>query len=373
MLRKFFSLLLFISIAIGCSQNSSFNGELESVEISHAKCFRIFKGEGYKTVELINPWDTTKLLNRYVLVSKSDNLPDSLPQGVVVRTPIENIVVNTVVDGSIIELLGCDRSISAVCEAQYFKNPKIRKRIDNGEIVNLGQSSKPSIEKIIALHPEAIVATAFQNTGFGALEKLNTPIIQAASYMESAQLGQSEWIKYFAAFLEKEQIADSIFSAIESRYNSVRDIAKNSATKPQLMQGKRFGSAWYFPAGGSYKTLMFLDAGASYPWSETTGEGSLSLSYEEVLTKSRDADYWIIVYNNPNEDLTYSSLKKEFEGYANFKPFKEQKIFGCNSAYKDYYESVIFSPDLLLCDYIKILHPELLEDYKLNYFKPLGN
>ena len=35
------------------------------------------------------------------------------------------------------------------------------------------------------------------------------------------------------------------------------------------------------------------------------------------------------------------------------------------------FEETPFHPDLLLKEYIKLFHPELLPDYELRYYKPL--
>ena len=48
-------------------------------------------------------------------------------------------------------------------------------------------------------------------------------------------------------------------------------------------------------------------------------------------------------------------------------------MYGCNTAYKEYYEDFPFHPDKVLKDLIKIFHPTLLPDYELKYFDKLVN
>ncbi|KAJ2763179.1 hypothetical protein H4S06_000237 [Coemansia sp. BCRC 34490] len=47
-------------------------------------------------------------------------------------------------------------------------------------------------------------------------------------------LGKAEWIKFVAAFYNKEAEANTIFSEIESRYNALKKSAPNHATKPSV-------------------------------------------------------------------------------------------------------------------------------------------
>ena len=51
--------------------------------------------------------------------------------------------------------------------------------------------------------------------------------------------------------------------------------------------------------------------------------------------------------------------------------FRNRNIYGCDLGKTLYYEETPFHPNLLLKDYIKIFHPEILKDYKLRYYKCL--
>ena len=59
-----------------------------------------------------------------------------------------------------------------------------------------------------------------------------------------------------------------------------------------------------------------------------------------------------------------------------FKAFKNKNIYSFTNTKGAsggvlYYELGMTRPDLVLKDIIKICHPELLENYKLHFFKPL--
>lgn len=64
----------------------------------------------------------------------------------------------------------------------------------------------PDIERIIALKPEAILLSPFENSGgYGKLDKLHVPIIEAADYMESSPLGRAEWMKFYGMLFKKRR------------------------------------------------------------------------------------------------------------------------------------------------------------------------
>ena len=57
-------------------------------EIHYAKRFRINHFEEYTQITVMNPWDSTKTLDTYILVDRNKKLPAQLPEGNLVRTPV---------------------------------------------------------------------------------------------------------------------------------------------------------------------------------------------------------------------------------------------------------------------------------------------
>ncbi len=374
---KFFeaiSLSLMLLLLVGCGADVQFAPEgLQSVEVKYATGFKIAKGEGYSVVTLSNPWDSLAPLRKYLVVDENDEIPLGVTKDyTVVRTPLERLVVYSAPDLALLQALELEESVVGVCESQFVTLDFVTKGVEGGSIVDLGGSTMPNIEKMALLNPEAVVVTPFQNMGYGAVEKLPLSIIEVASYMESHPLGQCEWIKFLALFTDRQQMADSIFSSIENQYLEAKSLTEGQSLKPSIMAGKRYGQSWHMAAGESFMANIYKDAGAYYPWSESRGQGSLTLSFEKVLEQSSDANFWFIVYYDAAGELTYNKLRKEYELYSRFAPFKNRKIYGCNTMSSSYYERSILAPHLVVKDYIKVLYPELLPDYEPQFFFPLS-
>lgn len=338
----------------------------------YAKWFTINYKDGYRVVEVINPWDSTRLLQRYVLVDKDKQVPDSLPEGVVVRTPVERIVVASAIDVSSLARLGALESVVGCSDAQYITDSIAAKRVKEGKIADLGSVHKMAVEKLLVLKPDVIFAAPFKGEGYGALDKAAIPIAEVASYMEYTPLGRCEWIKFYAEFIGKQAQADSLFNGVRDSYNEIKKNVAADSVKPKLLVEKRYGLVWYVPAGDSYAVNLYKDAGANYPWQETEGTGSLPLSFEEVFSKANAADIWVFRYFNPEGDMTYDMLAAEYPQYASFSAFKNKRIFACNTALVDYYGTVPLQPDAELRDLAKILHPSLYKESPMIYYKNLS-
>ena len=360
--------VLLLSACSGGSKTTSASSDGESIPMKYAENLTLIKGDGYIEARLRNPWDTTSILRTYLLVDKHQEVPKHLPEGTLVRTPLQKALVYTATHCHLIHELGAVKSIGGICEVQYIKVPEIVEGCANGTIVNAGEGTNPDIEKIIDLHPDALLLSPYENSGgHGQVEKLKIPIIECADYMETSALGSAEWIRFYGLLFGQEAKADSIFAIVEKNYNELKSIATQQTKKPKVMCELKSGSAWYVPGGRSTTGKLYMDAGGEYLFSHYPNSGAVPLSFETVFDKAQDADVWLMKYNHPT-DKTLTTLREDYAPYTNFKAYKDKQVYGCNTAYQKYYEDFPFHPDKVLKDLIKIFHPSLLPEYELNYF-----
>jgi iron complex transport system substrate-binding protein len=133
-----------------------------------------------------------------------------------------------------------------------------------------------------------------------------------------------------------------------------------------------FKGSWFVPAGESYMAQFLRDAGANYKWSDSKGTGSLALNFETVAPEALTADYWLNVgYVDTKADIAAKDQR-----FTSFNPFKTDRVYNNNKQVNDigsndYWESGAVKPQLVLADMIRILHPELLPDHSLMYYKQL--
>ena len=364
-------IILLLTACGGGSKTSSVSLNEEIIPLKYAENLLMMKGEGYTRVQLRNPWDTTSVLSTYILVDKESDMPKYLPEGTLVRTPLSKALVYTAVHCNLIKELGVVQSIGGICELQYIKVPEIIEGCKNGTIVNAGEGTNPDIEKIIDLHPDALMLSPYENSGgHGQVEKLKVPIIECADYMETSALGSAEWIRFYGMLFGQLHKADSIFAEVEKNYNELKELAQSQPSRPKLLCELKSGSAWYVPGGRSTTGRLYHDAGAEYAFNHYPNSGAVPLSFETVFDKAQDADIWLMKYNHAT-DKTLTSMREDYGPYAQFKAFEQKQVYGCNTAYKEYYEDFPFHPDKVLKDLIKIFHPTLLPDYELKYFSNL--
>lgn len=365
--------VLLLSACGGGSKTSSLQAEGDTIRMKYSSLLQIVKHADYTVVTIRNPWDTLKVLHTYLLADREKPLPEHLPEGTVVRTPLQKSVIYSSVHCSLWSELDELKGIGGVCGLEYIKLPQILEGCRNGSIVNVGNSMNPDIERIIDLRPDAILLSPFENSGgYGRVGKLNIPIIECADYMETSALGRAEWMRLYGLLLGKEAQADSLFAGIEKEYLTLTQQVKSQNLKrPTVISEMKNSSAWYIPGGNSTMGRLYQDAGADYVFAYLSNSGSVPLAFETVFDRGGNADIWLIKYNQP-QDKTYSELERDYAPYARFKAFQDRKVYGCNTNHVPFYEESPFHPELLLKDLIKIFHPELLPDYDLKYFSNLA-
>ena len=364
--------VLLLSACGGKNSTASGSAQGDTIPLHYSSNLSLIDYEDYIVAQLRNPWDTAKILHTYVLVDKKQPLPQELPQGTLVRTPLSKAVIYSSVHCSLLKDFGALNSIGGVCDLKYIKLPEIEEGCRNGTIADVGDGMNPNIEKIIDLHPDAILLSPFENSGgYGRVEKLNVPIIECADYMEPSSLGRAEWMRFYGLLFGKKTEADAMFAAVERNYKDLQELVKPISFAPSVMCDLKTSSTWYTPGGNSTIAKLYSDAGANYIFREDTHSGSLPYPFEVIFEKGQQTDFWLIRYNQP-VDKTYGELEKEFAPYAGFRPFKERNIYGCNTNRVPFYEETPFHPDWLLKDLIKIFHPSLLEGYELRYYNKLA-
>ena len=372
----------------------------DTLEMKYAKLLTIVKhGDGeessdaaegivYQYAEAIiaNPWKAGTMLHRYILIPKGKEgdktvamLAKRRSTGArcttdTVRTPVESNLVFTAPHCQLLTELGCQNAITGVCDKDYINIPDIKSRAQADAkvahpIMDCGSSMQPDIERIIALHPEALLISPFENSGgYGKLDKLRIPIIETADYMETSPLGRAEWIKLYGLLLGSSK-ADSLFSAIEKEYLQLKAEAAKLPLGLSILTERKTGNVWYVPGGKSTMGILLRDAHAKYIFADDQHSGSLSMSPEQIIAKGNQVDVWAFKYFGGNA-LTKQDLLAEYQGYQALKAFQTGTVYETNTSCEPYFELTSFHPEILLREFIILSHPEAGDKFgKLRFYK----
>lgn len=269
--------------------------------------------------------------------------------------------------------LDLEEKIIGISSPEYVYSDKIHQMIQEGKIQNIGNEQKYNVEKIIALKPDVIFTNyiaSFDNT-YDLIRKNGIEIIFLDEYLEQNPLEKSKYLIVFGKLLGKEKEAEQRFREIQKSYDSLRILAQKANHKPVVLANEMYGNQWFLPGGKTNLATLISDANAAYINAENSDSKAVPLSLEEVFAKSQNAEFWVNVGNH--------QFKKELlqinPNYAKMNVFNNGKLYTVSGKEKaksnDFFESGVVRADLILKDYIKIFHPELLPNYNLTYLKAL--
>ncbi len=343
-------------------------------EIHYAKGFSILNQKGYSVVTVSNPWPKADKSYTYILKEKNGIIPDSLKQFLTISVPVKTIVVTSTTHIPSLEMLGVENTLVGFPNLNYISSEKVRALIDGKKLKELGSNQALNTEVVIDLQPQVIIGYGIDNNNptLDNLQKNGLKVLLNGDWNEQTPLGKAEWIKFFGALYGKQDKANKLFSKIEKDYLNTLRIAKSATIHPTILAGDMFEDKWYLPQGTSWGCQLLKEAQGNYLWATTTGTGSLSLSFETVLEKGKNADFWIT-------SGQFGSLKEMLESnphYSQFKAFQNKNVYSFSGRKGKtggvlYYELAPNRPDIVLKDIVKILHPELLVDYKPYFFEKL--
>lgn len=366
----------------------------DTLQMKYAQLLTIVSHDegSYTEVKVHNPWKEGTELHRYILVPKGKEGDATMAKlagqahgegkaaatlGVktdTVRTPLTSNLVFTAPHCQLLTELGCQNAITGVCDKDYINIPDIKSRAQADAkvahpIMDCGSSMQPDIERIIALHPEALLISPFENSGgYGKLDKLRIPIIETADYMETSPLGRAEWIKLYGLLLGSSK-ADSLFSAIEKEYLQLKAEAAKLPLGLSILTERKTGNVWYVPGGKSTMGILLRDAHAKYIFADDQHSGSLSMSPEQIIAKGNQVDVWAFKYFGGNA-LTKQDLLAEYQGYQALKAFQSGNIYETDTSCEPYFELTSFHPEILLREFIILSHPEAGDKFgKLRFYK----
>ena len=442
----------------------------DTLEMKYAKLLTIVKhGDGeessdaaegidYQYAEAIiaNPWKAGTMLHRYILIPKGEEGDKTVTRLALqrtsgmgcttdtVRTPVERSAVFIAPHCQLMYELGCQQAIRGVCDLNYINIPDVKKRAASAgkasagnasagnasagnassekassgnasaqnSIVDCGSSMAPDIERIIALKPEAILVSPFENSGgYGKLDKLRIPLIEAADYMESSPLGRAEWMKFYGMLFGKDKNisttaagkaseaaagkaseaaagkaseaaagkaseatlpascelrADSLFAQIEKEYLDLKAEAGKLPKGLSILTERKTGGVWYVPGGQSTIGILLKDANARYIFSDDKHSGSLPMSPEQILAKGSQVDVWAFKYFG-GAPLSQVQLLQEYDGYKALAAFSRGNIYQVDTSTVPYFELTSFHPELLLREFIILAHGSRFG--KLRFYK----
>lgn len=371
--------IVLVFAILSCADNNKkddlVNNQLNRTSLKYAKGFNVLYNKDYKLITIYDPWQGAQEVDyKYLLVNEDAEIPD-IKANVIIRTPIKRVICLSTTHIAFLDVINETASIYGVSGKDYVNNSKVITRIESKEVADVGFDNSLNYELIAGLNPDLVITYGVGSQVAGYNQKLNDlgiNTIICAEYLEDHPLGKLEWIKFLAAFYNKDDEAHAYFSKIEKEYNNLLALTNELKDKPNVLFGLPWKDAWYVPGGKSYLAKLVADAGGKYIWDNNDSRESSPYDIESMFALASNANVWLNTGSvNSKQDILKTDTR-----FEKFKPFNESIIFNNNKRTNryggnDYWERGLVEPQVVLKDMIKIFHPDLLPDHNLVYYKSI--
>nr|WP_027870419.1 ABC transporter substrate-binding protein [[Eubacterium] cellulosolvens] len=300
------------------------------MKLDYASCFRIwYYSGGYKVLDI-------EQAGQYLVVPEDGKVPDAedLPEGMrIIRQPLKNIYLAATSAMALFDAMGGLDSVTLSSldeDGWQIDGPK--KALAAGKMQYAGKYSEPDYEMLIEKNCDlAVESTMIFHTPDvqEMIEDLGITVLVDRSSFEKQALGRTEWIKLYAALLDREDEAQAFFEAQVDEVGAVGRFKKTGKTVAffsvssdgsiVIRRADDYIPAMIETAGGDYVFSGMKDAGGT--------SATVDISMEEFYSKAVNADY--LVYNGTivGEIADLDELAGKSELFREFKAFREGNVW----------------------------------------------
>ncbi|HWQ71220.1 MAG TPA: ABC transporter substrate-binding protein [Desulfitobacteriaceae bacterium] len=367
-LKKFLiyvCLVMTLVLPAGCGPGQTLS-KTGNVTLQYAKGFQIENVAG-------GCQKVTDGQGRVLLLVPRDKQPPAEFQNLpVIHTPVKQVVTASTTQAALIRPLGELGSIIGVnCEKDQWYIDEVKAGMEKGNIQLIGSGTGNfDYDKIVALKPDVVfISGGSPNDAqvLKKLEELKLPVAVDNCWLEQDPLGRLEWIKFFSAFYDKGQQAESFFTGVVKKTEDIAVKVAGEKVKPKILWGMIYQGKAYVPGADSYVAKMIEMAGGDYLFKDIKGTGSTPVTLEEYYVKGKEANIYIDSSMADLDKITIAGIIAEGKVLADLPALKEGKAWG----FQPWYWQSLDKTDEVIADLAAIFHPDLFAGRQLQQFSQL--
>ena len=276
--------------------------------------------------------------NRYLVVPEGGSVPGGLDDVRILQQPLDTIYLAATSAMALFDAVdGLDAIALSGTRAEGWAIPGAAAAMEAGRIRYAGKYSEPDYELLLSSGCDlAIESTMILHAPQvkEMIEMLGIPVFIDRSSYETHPLGRTEWVKLYAALLNREDAAAAFF---DEQAAVVDDLAGYPNTE-------RTVAFFYFTSDGGvnvrsardYVPAMIELAGGRYAFRDLLpsedARSTVRLSMEDFYSAAVDADY--LIYNG-SIDATVDSLDGLLARsalLADFRAVREGRVYATDSS-----------------------------------------
>lgn len=302
-------------------------------------------------------------------------LTEDLREATVIRTPVTTVAANSAADEAFLVQLDARDTLVAVGGLGSYDDA-IRAGVRAGDIAQIGYNwhAPPNLDVLLQLEPDVFMmrlSDLAQAPVLTRARNLGLTVLPTFAEEEPDYLGRAEWIRFYGMMLDKEEEAEQLFASIEASVAELKNRVVGRTPVPTLWAYPNGADRWVATVRGA-EAAYLRDAGGLNLMAQAEDPDRYSaetVSTEAILPYADAADVWIL------GDL-HAVAPRSTQILQDFRAWREENLFGNSGRSNqqenahDWYQTAMVRPDWVLQDFVKALHPELVNE-PFRFLKPL--
>lgn len=348
----------------------------DKTQVEYAEQFSVTYHGHYKRL-MFKPNVTHEVPEEYLLVQCGTPVPPHAASVRVVTVPAQRFTLTNLAFVSAAVRMGILNNLVGVSSMNGISHPQVIERYKQGKLHEVGTGPHSSVELAIGSETELLFTFYSAWPNYNTHPKLWEAGIRGlptADHFEKTMLARSEWVKYLALFFNREREAADIFAPAAERYRELQRIAKDAARRPEVLVGWPSGrDIWNLHGARNFFASLIWDAGGRYFWNDNLPYSLVPANLEQVFDDQREARFYV---SRSFPAASRAALGEKNAVMPHLRAYSANQIWAPDKnttlqRRPPWQDQSLDYPDVVLKDFIAMLHPELLTSYEPYYLRKL--
>jgi len=344
------------------------------LQVRYARYFTVSQRDGFTVVTLEAPLRDSSAAGgaqvaraEFVLVPRGGPAPSAQARGTAtaIEIPARRLALNSNNEEAFLAEIGALDRLVAVGGANSYDD-SIRARVLRGEIKQIGYGwhRAPDLDVAVAARPDLLILRVLRPDDTPSLERaraLGLTTIPFLGEAEPTYLGKAEWIKFFGLLTGRAATADSVFSDVVSRVDSLRGLVASRRPRTVFWVYHWSADKWNALVRGPI-AQMLEHAGGRNVFAQPENvllSDEERISTERLTTVAGEAECWFAGDGFP-QPLPRDAIT------TGMRAWRERCVFFNNGRVKpeadawDWFHRAPVRPDHVLAELIRALHGDVV-------------
>jgi iron complex transport system substrate-binding protein len=304
---------------------------------------------------------------KFLLVPRGRKPPEDTGGATVVYTPVKRVIAFSGCDVSFLVGFGILREVlvGVTQERDRWTNAEIKKAMDEGKIVFIGDGTRINSELLKSVEPDIVFT--WNADIIPPLDDLKIPAVITNTETAMGLETQVKYVKFVAPFFGKQREGDIFADRLLKTVERIRSKLPDVENRPRVIWGDIYNKRVLVEPNNAWVSQLVKVAGGHYELDDVQGASCLEITIERFFLAGKKADI-MFTYRSPRLGInTKQQLAIDNPLMANIKPMISGDIYAPKAVFYESYHRL----DEVMMEIASILQPAVFGPPRYEFFEKL--